>query len=939
MSTALQRRLPGVRFDIPAPALREVLPRMDIALFVGFAASGPVDVPVAVESLAEFEAVFGPELTLLHTDDGEPVHGLLHGSLRGFFGHGGRRAWVVRVAGGDAVASRFPLQQMLQATPAPSGEGWQLAPAYVAARAPGAWADGLGVTTTVTPTLLPLRPQAFDGQTLLLQARGAAALAPGDTLRVALQPGLSLLGRVAWIDAVTGTGGTARRPLALEKLTTVQAVVTGTVSTLRWFTPASDTVVTEETQAAASWRTDGSLALQARMPAGRSLGAGELLQLDFDDATSAWLVLSSADATTVAAADGRISLGLQGRAWQVRTPALPAAIDTWLLAGDERAGQLLTATLRVAQAGAADHLLEGLALTAPDGNGNGTGFGASTGSLSTLPDDTAYFTQQPSSEAAGQAVQSFELTRRDPIASLVRRFPLASVPAPAGAFFIPLDSGPAPTTGLGPRGNTADPLERDGLARYAWDLFAEPLLADQHADTLADQAEALRLLGRTPRPLRGLHAALGSVVAGVSDEPTLLVLPDAVQPGWQRRAAPPPAWEELPADPQADELPCGCFDACANAPLDAPRFVRGADPDAAGHYTLQWTLPEPGVAFELQESSDAGFGAASAAYSGPATTYTVVGKPPGAAFYRVRATLGPRASPWSRTVVVRVGKHSFEPRPWRADDLLALHRLLLRTAAARGDLLAVLGLPRHYTGEDAAAHADALRSSAGALPGQPPPLADDETRALSFGALHHPWLLTRRVDTVIAVPPDGAIAGQLAAGALARGAWIAVANQPLRDVVALGDNAPPADPQAMLDAQVNLLRSGPRGFVLGSADTLSPDADWRPVNVRRLMSLLRRAALRQGALYVFEPNGRTLQRTVERAFNALLAELFQRGAFAGRSAREAYAVDVGDELNTPARIDAGQFRVDLKVAPALPLTFLRVRLARSGERLVAQEQR
>jgi phage tail sheath protein FI len=78
---------------------------------------------------------------------------------------------------------------------------------------------------------------------------------------------------------------------------------------------------------------------------------------------------------------------------------------------------------------------------------------------------------------------------------------------------------------------------------------------------------------------------------------------------------------------------------------------------------------------------------------------------------------------------------------------------------------------------------------------------------------------------------------------------------------------------------------------------------------------------------------------VERAFNALLAELFQRGAFAGRSAREAYAVEVGDELNTPARVDAGQFRVDLKVAPALPLTFLRVRLARSGERLVAQEQR
>src|SRR6185295_836679 len=103
MTDRLQRRLPGVRFEVPPPALREALPRMDIALFVGFAASGPLDLPVAVESLAEFEAVFGEQFVLAQDAlSGEPVAGCLHPSVRGFFSNGGRRCWVVRVAGAHA---------------------------------------------------------------------------------------------------------------------------------------------------------------------------------------------------------------------------------------------------------------------------------------------------------------------------------------------------------------------------------------------------------------------------------------------------------------------------------------------------------------------------------------------------------------------------------------------------------------------------------------------------------------------------------------------------------------------------------------------------------------------------------------------------------------------------------------------------------------------
>ncbi|MFX8715937.1 hypothetical protein ABTM38_19905, partial [Acinetobacter baumannii] len=79
----------------------------------------------------------------------------------------------------------------------------------------------------------------------------------------------------------------------------------------------------------------------------------------------------------------------------------------------------------------------------------------------------------------------------------------------------------------------------------------------------------------------------------------------------------------------------------------------------------------------------------------------------------------------------------------------------------------------------------------------------------------------------IGCPPDGAIAGQLAASALARGVCLAVANQPLKDVVAVSLNPSTAERQALLDAHVNPVWLSPVGHVLGSADTLLDDSDWR----------------------------------------------------------------------------------------------------------------
>ena len=980
----LERRLPGVRFDVPAPALDEALPRMDIAFFAGFCASGPINLPMAVESLAEFEDIFGGSITLLQRPDRTPVQGLLHGAMRQFFSHGGRRAWVQRVAAAHARCTWFPLQQMLLLRrPSPAAR-WRAEPAWVRARSPGSWADSLRVhaaTEALPLAVLPV-PGIFDGQSLWLDAIGplALALGRGDTLKLPLgAPGATgefLQGRVAELGepAAPRDDGRQQRRLRLDHLACPRHDTRGAEPVrVGWTVPSlrGDGSVEHGAPARGEWLPDTiaaqpRLRLQCRLPVQTQLEPGELVRVSFvGGRSSAWMALDELQTTALGAADGLVDVQMSGLPQVVPVRVRVAAVQAWRARSAATTALWLRCGLGAAFPDAPEARREGLALV-PRDDGAPSLFG--------LPDDHEHALALAQKGSAGLALAQHALAAGQRAGA---RFALASLPSSgarsgdqpggqpwgqpggqpemmAGApawppgpgyegetMLLPLALGGVSGPGLGARPLPLPALRRDGLDRFDWRLFAEEALAGFHADALPDQAEALRLLGRTPRPLRGLHAVFGTAVDGPVEEPTLLALPDAVLPGWQRKRRPLqprvllPEWAGPPPLP-----PEAGFADCAATPLAAPLFLVDAAPDAAGNFMLRWTSPEAGVRFELQEAADPVLAVPSLLYSGSDARLALVGRSSGTLYYRVRALQGARTSAWSRVLQVQVGSSSYELKPWHDADLLALHRLLLRAAAGRGDMLALLGLPEHYRWADALAHVETLRGGPPpADPAAPPPLGVDEGRALSHGTLTHPWVLTRRVETVIAGPPDGVIAGQLAASALVRGAWWAVARQPLKDVVALGLATTPDEQQALLEAQVNPLLASPAGFVAGHSETLSPDADWRPVSVRRLMCLLRRAALKRGATYVFEPHGDALRRTVERAFEALLDQLLRRGALAGRSSAEAYRVDVSDELNTLARRDAGQLRIDLKVAPALPLSFLTVRLSRSGERLVAQELR
>ncbi|WP_213982740.1 hypothetical protein [Sphingomonas sp. dw_22] len=158
----LRHFLPGLAIAPRPPAAADAMPRMDVALFVGFAARGPVHRPVAIEGLAAFRAVFGDDLPLV------PGHAAALGpSVRAFFANGGTRCHVVRVCRsaalealwrgngplgeGMASAGRFRLAGVtaLHRDEAPGD-------AFVRAASLGSWADHIQVTARIERVAIPL---------------------------------------------------------------------------------------------------------------------------------------------------------------------------------------------------------------------------------------------------------------------------------------------------------------------------------------------------------------------------------------------------------------------------------------------------------------------------------------------------------------------------------------------------------------------------------------------------------------------------------------------------------------------------------------------------------------------------------------------------------------------------------------------------------------
>ena len=498
--------------------------------------------------------------------------------------------------------------------------------------------------------------------------------------------------------------------------------------------------------------------------------------------------------------------------------------------------------------------------------------------------------------------------------------------APAG----PLTGCPSDdnwTDPVGPDPNARTPLERDGLSRFDAELFLDPALATMSIASLATEAQRIRDFdGRTLTGLHGAYAVPGGADFG---EPSLIAVPDAVQPGWVKRQPEPfvPP-QNVPTEP----LDTTRFLDCTKRRLATPVFVAPENPQPAGSDTLKWSESESGATYVVEESGRADFKGAEEIWRGTDLNHIVETAREGTYYYRIHAEHGENISASSVTgFVVEASAWVVEPaKDYTDKPLLDVQRALLRTCAAMGDQFAPLSLPRHYGPHEAANHSASLRAA----------LPHNERRALSFGAIYHPWLVSplgaAQAPALIETPSDGAVLGTYARRARIRGAWVAPANIEIEDIVALNPAIPFADRTVFALAGVNLIRRTADGFVVTDALTLSDEHEWDKINVRRLMSLLRRLCIRRGNAFVFEPNGDVVRRAIERTFGHMLDDLVRRGAFAGKGNADSYRLSVdpsdSDRMN-------GRLIVEIAVAPSQPLRFLTLVLAQAGERFTIAEER
>jgi hypothetical protein len=903
------RRLPGIRFEAQPPVPDDVLPRMDIAGFVGFAASGPVGLPVAVEDPSEFARVFGADAPLAWDDArGEPVQAYLAPAVRAFFRNGGRRCWVVRVAGAHAATDRFELEAVAGLRIDPSGTGPPaFEPALVEAASPGSWADGLSLRTALAASALRFEDANLAASRLTAVVGRGDEVVAGDLIRLrfADSPWTLLVVAAAIgpapLPSPPPIDGSRRLQVGWSRHVwlgpgALAAGIAGTASYLGL--DGGDVAVSATTAARLDGDADGVVRLVLGDAATRPPRGGATMRGTFGGRTLLIEVVAVEASKT-----GAVVVGM-ATAIELDAP-VPAPVPA-----PEGVAERLQLELRVEGPGRAPAVLTGLGF-AP----------AHPRFVGALPGDVARYalTEGPDGLAA------------NPGADAAQAFPLAAPERPP-ACYVPFATTLRSGRSLAALRPAGDARTRDGLEHFDARLFVDGDLASTSTARLIETADWLRDQSPLARPLQGIHALLAI------DEITIVAVPDAVHRHWLYAGAATATAPQAPAAQPA--LDWSRFRDCGDRVPAAPALTLTGDAES-GAFTLGWTATDAGGAiYELQESSEPDFTPAETVHRGPGRTLELHDRPRGfVLYYQVRAVVATKVSDWSNRLLV----HTAPAARWLLDaaavydpaPLVELQLALLRMCAARGDMLAVLALPEHYREQAAVAHVSALDVASHG----PDAGAYGRDPILGYGALYHPWLHVSEPEGPVALrllAPDGAAAGVIVARAADRGAWVAPANERLRDVVALEPAVTASARLRLQDAQVNLVRQEPEGFLWLSADTLSGDDDVRSIGVRRLLQTVRRLAVRHGNAMAFEPNDDVARRAVRRSFEALLGRMFELGAFAGRTPGEGFRVD------TPVArgdLDQGRIVVELQVAPARPLSFLTVRLVRSGTGTLQVEAR
>ncbi|WP_157217407.1 phage tail sheath subtilisin-like domain-containing protein [Flavisphingomonas formosensis] len=209
----------------------------------------------------------------------------------------------------------------------------------------------------------------------------------------------------------------------------------------------------------------------------------------------------------------------------------------------------------------------------------------------------------------------------------------------------------------------------------------------------------------------------------------------------------------------------------------------------------------------------------------------------------------------------------------------------------------------------------------------------------SYAAAYFPWAtivdpIATPPATTRAIPASGHALGQFSLADAEPGRPVP-ANRPLGWVAALPKDVGEEEHALLNEAGINVLTCRPgRGPRIMGARTLSSDADWKMLNVRRLVIRLKLLLARALDWTTFEPNDRHLTDTVIAVIEGFLEDEWIAQRLRGATAQDAFYVT---PRTTQDDFDNGRFVLEIGIAPSLPAEFLILRLARTADRLDVAE--
>jgi phage tail sheath protein FI len=199
----------------------------------------------------------------------------------------------------------------------------------------------------------------------------------------------------------------------------------------------------------------------------------------------------------------------------------------------------------------------------------------------------------------------------------------------------------------------------------------------------------------------------------------------------------------------------------------------------------------------------------------------------------------------------------------------------------------------------------------------------------SYAGFYYPWIVTSdpRTGARKLIPPGGHVLGVYARSDTERGVFKAPANEIVRGALALEYEIKDGTQDDLNPKGVNVIRSFPnRGIRVWGARTITSNALWRYINVRRLFIFLERSIYEGTQWVVFEPNDDRLWARVKDTIRLFLRNQWRGGALFGRTEEEAFFITCDRTTMSQDDILNGRLICEIGIAPVRPAEFVIFRI-------------